>query len=150
MLIQTKHFGEIEFDESKVVKMTKGIFGFENNHQWAILYDSNDQTNIICWLQSLEDYSLCLPLIKPEIFFYDYNPDVPEEVLHGLGEINESLYDLYNVVVIPEDITKMTVNLKAPIVINVASRNGAQVVLDNEKYPIRFNLYDLLTDKEGE
>ena len=150
MLIQTKHFGEIDFDESKIVTMEKGIFGFEGNQRWAILYDNSDKQNIICWLQSIEDAGLCLPLIKPDVFFYDYNPDVPDEVLKQLGSLQDQAYDLYNVVVIPEDLTKMTVNLKAPIIIHLDTKKGIQVVLDSDKYPIRYNLYDLLTEKEGE
>jgi flagellar assembly factor FliW len=44
----------------------------------------------------------------------------------------------------------MTVNLQGPIVINVEMRRGCQVIVDTDKYPVKFPIYDILVArKEG-
>lgn len=45
----------------------------------------------------------------------------------------------------------MSVNLKAPIIINSNNKEGAQVIVENEDYSVRYPIYDILNkkDKEG-
>ena len=45
---------------------------------------------------------------------------------------------------IPSDITKMTANLKAPIIINTVNRQAMQVIAENEDYLIKYNVYDAI------
>jgi flagellar assembly factor FliW len=56
---------------------------------------------------------------------------------------------------VPADITKITTNLKAPIVINPVTLKGCQIIVDNDDYVVRYPIYDILksskvADKEGE
>jgi flagellar assembly factor FliW len=54
---------------------------------------------------------------------------------------------------IPSDLTKMTANLKAPFIINAADRKAMQVIVENDDYPVKYNVYDAierLKAKEGE
>jgi flagellar assembly factor FliW len=46
--------------------------------------------------------------------------------------------------VVPEDVSKMTANLKAPIVINLAKNKGKQMLMDNSPYEIKHLLLDEL------
>jgi flagellar assembly factor FliW len=48
---------------------------------------------------------------------------------------------------VPSDITKMTVNLKAPILINVDTLQGGQIIVEDDA-PIRFPIYDILKKKK--
>ncbi|HWT26376.1 MAG TPA: flagellar assembly protein FliW, partial [Mobilitalea sp.] len=38
MLARTKHFGEINLDESKIITFDNGILGFEEYKKYTILY----------------------------------------------------------------------------------------------------------------
>ena len=59
-----------------------------------------------------------------------------------------SLYIVpYSVV---KDLTKMTVNLQAPFVINADECKACQVIVDPEKYPVRFPIYDILQKMKEE
>ena len=40
--------------------------------------------------------------------------------------------------VIPEDPRKMTANLAGPLVINAKTRIGRQIVLNTDKYPLKY------------
>ena len=41
-------------------------------------------------------------------------------------------------------IEKMTVNLKAPIIINSESRKAAQLIIDSDRYQVKFPIYEIL------
>ena len=49
---------------------------------------------------------------------------------------------------VPQDAIQMTANLKAPIIINADTRKGAQVVVENEEYEIKYRIYDILKGKK--
>jgi flagellar assembly factor FliW len=44
---------------------------------------------------------------------------------------------------VPEDIKKMTVNLRAPLIINADTLKGGQMITEDEN-DVRFPIYDLL------
>jgi flagellar assembly factor FliW len=48
---------------------------------------------------------------------------------------------------IKDQFKKMTVNLAAPVVINVKENLGKQVILDREEFPVK---YQLFADKKQE
>ena len=73
-----------------------------------------------------------------------------DELLAPLGELNDdNLYCLVTVKV-PSDLTKMTINQKAPIIINTDTMKGAQLIVENEDYEVRFPIYDILKNGKGE
>ena len=45
---------------------------------------------------------------------------------------------------VPSDITKMTTNLKAPIIINADTKKGCQVIAENPEYVVKYNIYDVI------
>ena len=49
---------------------------------------------------------------------------------------------------VPSDLTKMTCNLKAPIIINTATMKAVQAVAANEDYVVRFPVYNLLKERK--
>ena len=54
-------------------------------------------------------------------------------------------------VTVPTDITQMSINLKAPVVVNLATNKASQVIVEDE-YPVKYKIYDKVKDgkKEGE
>ena len=73
-------------------------------------------------------------VIDPLIFKKDYSPSLNEEVLHKLEVEEPTDIRFLSIVVIPQDTSKMTANLKGPIVINAKKNIAMQVILDNEEY----------------
>lgn len=152
MLVKTKHFGEIDLDEEKIITFENGIMGFEYCTKFTILYDnSKDEIPTISWLQSLDEVEVALPIINPLIIKEDYNPVMEEEILKPLGDLNEDNIAVFLIMTIPSDLTKMTVNLKAPIIANSDTKQGMQVIAENKDYEVKYNIYDILKargDKE--
>ena len=50
---------------------------------------------------------------------------------------------------IPQDVKDITVNLKAPFVINSDTQKGCQIIAENEDYEIKYKIYDILQEKNA-
>lgn len=149
MLIQTKYFGEIDLTEEKIITLDKGLMGFDEFKQYTILYDCEKEggTNI-SWFQSVDEPTLALPVINPLIVKEDYNPVVEDELLQALGDINEENLVILITMTVPENLEEMSVNLKAPIIINADTRKGAQIIVENQDYEVKYKIYDVLKKKK--
>lgn len=149
MLVKTKYFGEINLSEDKIISMERGMFGFEEYKKFTILYDSEKEGRPnVSWFQSIEEPNLAFPVINPLAVKEDYNPIVEDELLKGIGDITEENIVVLLPFTVPQDITQMTVNLKAPIIINADTRKGIQAVVENEDYVIKYKVYDILKAKK--
>ena len=146
MRIQTKWFGEIEIDKDKVITFDRGIIGFDEFKQFTIVYDAQkDAQSSTMWLQSLDEVSLALPVIKPELIFEKYDPIVEDELINSLGEnIKDAELLVLVTLTVAQDIKEMTCNLKAPIIINVDTMRGVQLIADNDDYMVRYPIYNIL------
>lgn len=145
MLIRTRHFGEIELDENKVIYFDNGILGFEDFKEYTLLYDNEEgERPDISWLQSLDEPSLAIPVVSPFLVKPDYNPEVDDELLKPLGDINDDNIIVLISVTVPSDITKISANLRAPFIINSESRKGAQIITENSEYEVKYRFYDQL------
>ncbi len=148
MLVNTRIFGEIDIDEAKIITMENGIIGFPDLKKFALVYDEEKKgESSISWLQSLDEGAFAIPVMNPTVVKEDYNPFVEEELLKPLGTVTpENLCVLVSVKV-PQDITQMSVNLKAPFVVNVDTRIGVQLIVEDD-YPVRYEIYELLKSKK--
>ncbi len=151
MRAETKWFGTIEVDDGKIITFDKGIIGFEWCKKFTIIYDldKGDDKGLV-WLQSLDEPQLALPVIQPQIVKDDYNPVIDNKLFSSLGENvdNESLI-VYVTVTVPPDLTKMTCNLKAPVIINADTLKGVQLIAENDDYEVKYPIYDILKEKSG-
>lgn len=154
MKAQTKFFGEVDIEEDKIIEFPNGIIGFENFKKFSIIYDiDNDGETRISWLQSMEEPALALPVIDPLAITPEYAPMIEDELLRPLGDpADEDLLFLL-VMTVPADMTKVTVNMKAPIIINAEKKKGVQLIVENADYAVKFNVYESvqkMKEKAGE
>lgn len=148
MLIKTKFFGEVDLPEEKIITFDRGLIGLTDYKKFTILYDCEKEESNVSWLQCVEEPTLALPVIKPWIVKEDYNPVVEDELLNHLGELTEDNLVLLLTMTVPTDIKQMSVNLKAPIVINADTRKGAQIICENQDYEVKYKVYDVLKEKK--
>ena len=138
---KTKHFGEIEYDEEKVLSFPDAIPGFPDATRF-LLMNKDESEDMFFWLQCLDDGDVAFTLMDVYQVLGDYDPMVDSEEIQALGDISGAPLNIYNIVVIPEDVKQMRVNLKAPIVINTDTGVGKQVICSNEDYKIRFYIFE--------
>ena len=144
MEILTKAFGKITIDDEKIINLPKGIVGFPDLTEVALIHDEEKGTETIHWLQSIQEPGFAMPVMDPLLVCPEYNPEVDDELLSHLGELNQEELLVLVTVTVPKDITKMTVNLKGPIVINAAERKATQVIVEGDQYQVKFPIYDIL------
>lgn len=144
MTIMTKVFGEITIDDDRIIKFSKGIVGFPDLTDFALLHDSEKGTDSIHWLQSLQEPGFAMPVMDPLRVCPDYNPEVDDEILQNLGELNPDEMLVLVTLTVPKDVKLMSVNLKGPFVINAAEKTAIQVIVEGDEYPVKFPIYDIL------
>lgn len=133
MRVESKRFGIIEMADTDVIHFPAGIVGFPNENDFVIVGHSD----FIAFLQSVRTPDLALPLVSAHVLAHDY-PDVSLEwpaEQNGLGPRIEEL--AVTVVLSAPRGQPATVNLMAPIIVNVVTRRGAQVFLEGSKYTTR-------------
>lgn len=153
MKVTTRVFGEITIDDEKIITFPKGIIGFPDLTEFALVHDSEKGTDTIHWLQSIQEPAFAMPVMDPLMVYPDYNPEVEDELLSHLGKLDPEEMLVLVTVTVPKDLTNMSVNLKGPIVVNAAERKAAQVIVDGDEYQVKFPIYDILNankEKAGE
>ena len=151
MTITTNLFGEVEVVEEKLIKFEQGIIGFPDLKGVLLIHDEEDDNKKISWLQSVDDPAFAMPVIDPLIVDETYNPEIEDELLKPLMIKEDSEILVLTTITVPSDTTKMTSNLKAPIIINVDNLKAAQLIVEDEKYLVKYPIYDILkSNKEGE
>lgn len=95
----------------------------------------------------MDEPTLALPVIKPWLVKEEYNPTVEDELLSSLGELTEENLVILLTMTVPADIKEMTVNLKAPVIINADTRKAVQIIADNQDYEVKYKVYEILNKK---
>jgi len=147
MIIETKNFGKININDDEIYTFENGIPAFEHLRKFSVV--NTEDKSPFCWLQSLEEPDVSFIMMNVYNILPDYNPLVYDNDLEAIGEIKDNNLLIYNIVVIPDVVSKMSVNLKAPIVINLSTKKGKQVILKNEDYQIKYYFYEELKKKSG-
>jgi len=149
--INTNAFGKIAIEDDKIIRFEQGILGFPDLKDFTLIFNiEKGVESSIKWLQSLDEPNFAMPVMNPNLVLEDYQPMFDMEVLKPLGKHPEEVELLMLVTVtVPKDITKITVNLKAPIIINVEERRAVQLISDNDAYSIKYAIYDKLEAKKA-
>ena len=88
-----------------------------------------------------------MPVIEPNLVMDNYNPTVNDEFLTPVGELApDQIYSLVTITVPPE-IEKMSVNLKAPIVINMANNKAVQIIVEDD-FKVKHPIYETLRKRK--
>ncbi len=148
MLLNTRHFGQMEIEEKGIIEFPEGIPGFENAKKFALLA-STEEGSPFQWLQGVDNTELAFVVIDPKVFKPDYSVDVDDDEVEVLKIKDVEKVIVLTIIVVPEDITKMTANLKAPVLINTENNRGKQVILDKGDYELKHYVLQELRQKGG-
>lgn len=137
--LNSTKLGEIEYSENDIILLSSPLLGFPDLSDFLLI--SGEKSFPFLWFQSVQDAGVCFILIDPKIFHPNYDPSLSKRDLRILGvEENESPKVL-NIVVVPEDPKKATVNLRAPILINSEKKLAKQVILEDDRWMIKAPLF---------
>ncbi|HUN65379.1 MAG TPA: flagellar assembly protein FliW [Bacteroidota bacterium] len=119
-------FGELEYDAKHVILFPEGMIGFQHCTKYILIDDID--TEPFRWLVSLDDSELCFPLLDPLLVMEGYEQQVLKTDA-SVAFVVASLHEL------PE---RSTVNLKSPVVIEKNTQRGKQIILEDERLPMRY------------
>ena len=148
MKANTRLFGAIDIPDDKIIVLENGMIGLPEMRQFALIFDEEREGGgKIKWLQSMDDPETAFPVMDPTVVKENYNPMINDDILRPLGELTAENTFILTTVTVPKNIEKMSINLKAPIVINTDTRKGAQIIVEDD-VPVKFMIYDLLKSRK--
>lgn len=148
MKANTRLFGEIEIEDEKIITFEQGIIGFPDLKHFTLIFDEEKKENkSIQWLQSMDEPEFAMPVVIPTDIIESYNPTVSDELLQPLGNLTVDNTYILVTVSVPQEIENISMNLKAPIIVNVDTNKGSQLIVEDD-YAVKYKIYDLLNAKK--
>jgi flagellar assembly factor FliW len=135
LTIDSSRFGTLEIASDDVIEFPAGLIGL-GGRQYALVTQDGDSA--FCWLHSIDDPSIALPVTNPWNFFADYSVDVSDEASRA---ITSDAADVAVFVTIRAgaELSDFYANLRAPILI--ADGQGHQVINESPDAPVRAPLF---------
>ena len=134
-------FGYITCDEANTLSFPNGILGMPNQKQFAIAAMPDNKMEKFQVLQSLNDSDVSFAVLPLASLGDAISASDLEEVRKVLEMNGESFLPMLIASVQRNaDGVKLSVNLRAPVFIDTATKIGYQIVLTNSKYPIQHAL----------
>ncbi|WP_017752656.1 flagellar assembly protein FliW [Clostridium tyrobutyricum] len=139
MELKTKYHGVLNYEEKDVIIFKNGIPGFDNLEKFILV--PAEENSLFAILQSIEDIDIGLVVTSPFNIIKDYEFDLDDSKVCELNIENKKDVLVVNTVTVNSKLENITINLKAPIVINTNDKIGEQLILDNVDYPIKYPLF---------
>lgn len=134
MKLESPKLGEIEYSPDSVIHFDSGLIGLEN-YQNFLLLEENEFAPF-GYLQSIDDPGFTLIVINPFLIVPDYTLDLLKDELELIGVQSTQDFMALAIVVFSPIPEQITVNLKAPILVNVSNKKARQVLLIKDTYTV--------------
>ena len=137
MKITTAYMGEVKVNPSQIIKFDHGLPGFEDEKEFIQLPLSEGSAYQV--LQSVKTAGLAFIITSPYAVIKDYSFELDESVTQALDIKSDNEVAVFIIVSLKDTLENSTVNMKAPIVLNIVNQKAKQIILD-EDYAIRHQL----------
>src|SRR5699024_5299944 len=132
MKIGTKYIGEIELEQEHIIEFQTGLPGFLDEKRFVLL-------NIPCntvfqTLHSVITPNLTFVVTDTYFIYQDYTFELDDNMIAYLKLETERDVKVLSIVTLKKPFDESTINLKAPIIINVNSNQGKQYILNDDTY----------------
>lgn len=133
MKIDLQRFGldGVEINPDTIITFPGGLLGFGESKRYKLFHEEGKPT--VHWLQSVDDPELMVSVTDPANFQFSYEITLSDEESASLQAKDAS--DLAVLLVVyraaEEQGGKVGANVRAPLVINLASRIGLQKMLQD-------------------
>lgn len=138
MTIQTSRFGEIQVSKDTLLTFPTGLVGFPDLQEFVVLDVADD-----ChyqWFQAVKEPDLAFVIIDVHLLNADFQVEASDDAVTELDITESDPVLILAVVTIPSGQPEQaTANLRAPLVVNLRTRKGKQLIL-HESIPLRFLL----------
>lgn len=140
MMIETR-YGTYEVERDKIVSFPKGLIGFADLQEYAILNLPHDGTEQFKLLQSADEPGIGFYVVPVGLENGAYDA---EDIERAAGQYQFALQDLAILLIVTarktNDAVELTTNLRAPVLVDTEKCVAYQHVMSDEKYPLRQKL----------
>ena len=128
MEVQNTRFGTLNVDEEELITLDGGLMGFPKSLRYIMFPYSDDSS--FFWLQSIEEPEIAFIVINPFDFFNDLVFEVSDDDAQSINLERGEDVEIFTLVTIPDGAPEeMRTNLAGPVVVNVANRQGRQILV---------------------
>jgi flagellar assembly factor FliW len=127
--VHSTRFGDFEVPCDRVLHFPQGLIGFPKARRFVIL--DHRPGSPFKWMLCLDQPDVAFAVAEPARMVPDYRPPL-ELAARTLGTSPADVA-LFVIVTIPSDPTAMTVNLMAPVVVDVRTRTSRQLVQEDPR-----------------
>jgi flagellar assembly factor FliW len=120
--------------ELPVIEFVHPMPGFPESQRFTL--QPLDESGVLSALRSLDHADLQFLVVPPAGFHPSYAPEIEDESAAELGLTSAEQALVLLVVHAGPDLASTTVNLRAPIVVNIATSRAAQVILEDVSLPV--------------
>jgi flagellar assembly factor FliW len=129
--IETQRFGTLEAEPGELLHFD-GLPGFPDARRF--LLREHDTSSVFGWL-ICADQELAFVVTDPMQFFPAYQPEVAKHHLSAVGAGEDTPLELLCIADVRDG--SIHLNLAAPLLIDAATRRGAQIILESGNHPTR-------------
>lgn len=126
-------------EEEDIVLFRQGVPGFEHLKRY-VLFRMDEQLPFYC-LQAADEAAVQFLVVDPFLFYPQYEFELSKTVQSELNIRNEDDVQIFCIVSGAADFKRATLNLMAPIVLNVETRDAQQVILHESNYKTKHPLW---------
>lgn len=127
---KTRNFGTIEVREEQIIHLDPGLLGFSQFHRYVLI--EHHQEAPFLWLQCLDKPDLAFVVVDPRCLISDYQPPPLTQAMGDMAVDNpEDLKVLVILTIPPGKPQEMTANLMGPVLINLKTRCGRQLIVED-------------------
>jgi flagellar assembly factor FliW len=131
--VKTRNFGSLEVRSDQILCLQPGLLGFTQYHRYVLIEHHREAPFL--WLQCLDNPDLAFVVVDPRGLLSDYQPFLLTKVMSEMEvERPEDFKVLVILTIPPGKPQEMTANLMGPVVINLKTRQGRQLVLEDSHY----------------
>ena len=135
-----KKQGLVDVPVENCVTFVRGILGFEEFREYFVL-DLTD-SNPFKIMHSMEEDGPSFVLFDTTHLPERYHPELLPGVMEELDFSHRHSCIVFSILTLSEDPSQITANLKGPILINTENRLAKQVILMDDRYPVKYRLGD--------
>jgi flagellar assembly factor FliW len=137
-------FGKIVINLELVIHFPQGLIGMPNAQNFCLAHYPENKYDLYKLLQSTDDDNLCFLSVPLAPSFYSTedslisNSDIMQ-VTNSLNYNRKNLQILLITTIHNEnEKIRVSVNLKAPLIIDTITMKGYQHIFHNDKYPVQY------------
>ena len=127
--VASSRFGELDVPVDRILHFPHGLIGFPRARRFVIL--DHRPGSPFKWMLCVDQPDVAFAVAEPAVLVPSYRAPL-ELAARALGT-DPADVALFVIVTIPPDPTAMTVNLMAPVVVDVRTRRSRQLVLEDPR-----------------